>query len=481
MDLRSKAVSGVKWTSLSTVVITVLQLGQLLILSRLLSVDEFGLMAIVTIIISLIRAFADLGVTAALIHFQDSTREQISTLYWLNIITGVVIYLLILLLNPVIAVFYPEPELLPILNIVAISMIISPLGSIFQTLFQKEMLFDILAKQEIAATTVATITTIILAYLGFGVWSLVVGQLLNMAVKTLSLIFYASGKIKISFYFKFSDVKGYLNFGVFQMGERGINFLSERIDQLIIGSMMGATSLGLYNFAYNLVSQPVTVLGPVLMKVGFPYFAKLQDNRAELRNAYLRILQVLMLVISPLLIGLGAAATELIPVVFDPKWSESVPNIRILILVFILRTAATPAGSLMLAVGRADLGFKWNLALFVISLPLLYFVSTTGEPVYIALALLLLQIALFYPNYKLLVAPFTGNFFPGYFSAIFKPVAVFMVMGVGVWLFSRLQFTGDLAVKLVTEIALGAVMSAALAFLFYRKELPSLLKLVRNG
>lgn len=132
MDLRSKAVSGVKWTSLSTVVITVLQLGQLLVLSRLLSVNEFGLMAIVTIIISLIRAFADLGVTAALIHFQDSTSEQISTLYWLNVLTGVVIYILLLLLNPVIAVFYPEPEVLDILNIVAISMVISPLGSIFQ-------------------------------------------------------------------------------------------------------------------------------------------------------------------------------------------------------------------------------------------------------------------------------------------------------------------------------------------------------------
>lgn len=480
MDLKGRAVSGIKWTSLSTFIITVLQLGQLLVLARLLTVVEFGLMAIVTIIISLIRSFADLGVTAAVIHFQTTTTEQISTLYWLNLATGVVLYLLLLLANPVIYIFYPEAGLPELLNVVAISLVIAPIGSLFQTLLQKEMSFNILAKQEIIATIAATLTTVVMAYLGYGVWSLVVGQLLNISLKTLLLVVQSIGKYQVSLYFNIQDVKKYINFGVYQMGERGINFLSERSDQLVIGSVLGSGALGLYNFAYNLISQPVTLINPILMKVGFPYFAKLQDNKPELKKAYLRILWVLMLINTPLLLGLGAAAREIIPVVFDPKWLDSVIYIQILVFVSILRTAANPAGSLMLAMGRADLGFKWNLSLFVISVPLLYAASKMGDTLYIALALLLLQLVLFFPNYKFLVSPFTGKFFGEYFYIIMKPITIFMVMAAVVLLFSFSVEMDSLAVKMGTEILIGGVLTLSLGYIFYKKEIPILINLLKN-
>jgi O-antigen/teichoic acid export membrane protein len=480
LDLKGRAVSGVKWTSLSTFIVTVLQLGQLLVLSRLLSVMEFGLMAIVTIIISLIRSFADLGVTAAVIHFQTTSTEQISTLYWLNLTTGLILYLLLLLVNPLIFLLYPEPGLPELLNIVAISLVIAPIGSLFQTLLQKEMSFNVLAKQEIIATSAATLTTIIMAYLGYGVWSLVIGQLLNIGLRTLMLVGYSIGRYKISFYFNLSDVTKYINFGVYQMGERGINFLGERIDQLVIGSVLGSGSLGLYNFAYNLISQPVTLINPILMKVGFPYFAKLQNDKPELKKAYLRILWVLMLINTPLLLGLGAAAKEIIPVVFDPKWLDSVIYIQILVFVSILRTAANPAGSLMLAVGRADLGFKWNITLFTLSVPLLYTASKMGDTLYIAIALLILQLVLFYPNYKYLVAPFTGDFFKEYILAVLKPVGVFSSMAVVVLTISNTIVLETKILIMILEITAGTFVTLLLSYLFYRKDIPVLLNLLKN-
>lgn len=480
MDLKKRAVSGLKWTSLSTFITTVLQLGQLLVLARLLTVVEFGLMAIVTIIISLIRSFADLGVTAAIIHFQTTSTKQISTLYWLNLATGVVLYFLLLLANPVVYIFYPEPGLTELLNVVAISLIIAPIGSLFQTLLQKEMSFNILAKQEIAATSAATLTTIVMAYLGYGVWSLVMGQLLNISLKTLLLVVHSIGKYKISLYFNLQDVRKYINFGVYQMGERGINFLSERIDQLVIGSVLGSGALGLYNFAYNLISQPVTLINPILMKVGFPYFAKLQGNKPELKKAYLRILWVLMIINTPLLLGLGAAAREIIPVVFDPKWLDSVVYIQILVFVSILRTSANPAGGLILAMGRADLGFKWNVTLFAISVPVLYFASKIGDTLYIAIALLALQVVLFYPNYKLLVSPFTGDFFKDYLFTVLKPVGVFSIMAIAVYIFSVTISVETKMLAMILEISGGAILTIILLYFFYRREIPVLLNLFKS-
>jgi O-antigen/teichoic acid export membrane protein len=480
LNLKGKAVSGVKWTSLSTVIVTVLQLGQLLILSRLLRVEEFGLMAIVTIIISLIRSFADLGMTAAVIHFQETTSKQLSTLYWLNLATGILLYLIVFASNPVVYYFYPEPELLNLLNIVSLSIVIAPLGSLFQTLLQKEMSFNILAKQEIVSTSFSTISTVILAYYGYGIWSLVVGQILNIGIKTSLLVSYSLRRYKISLYFNLSEVRNYIRFGIYQMGERGINFLSERIDQLVIGSVLGSASLGLYNFAYNLISQPVMLINPILMKVGFPYFAKLQNDKEELKKAYLKILWVLMMINTPILLGLGAAAREIIPIVFDPKWADSVIYIQILVFVSLFRTIANPAGSLILAVGRADLGFKWNLALFAISVPSLYFASKMGETLYIALALLLLQAILFYPNYKLLVSPFIGKFFFEYIITVLKPISVFLIMASSVYLFSLTVSVDSALIGLILEISLGAVLTLLLVFVFYKKEIPIFINLLKT-
>ncbi|MGE5497256.1 MAG: oligosaccharide flippase family protein, partial [Syntrophothermus sp.] len=184
MDLKEKAIKSVKWTTISTVVGSAIQVVQLLILSRLLEPKDFGLIAVINVIIVFVRSFADLGVAAAIIHHQDTTERQLSTLYWLNLITGICLFLIVLLFRPFMVFFFKEPILKDLLLYVSISLLIAPVGSLFQVLFQKELRFNLLAGQEIISTAIGSAVTIASAFLKQGAWSLVWGQLANISART---------------------------------------------------------------------------------------------------------------------------------------------------------------------------------------------------------------------------------------------------------------------------------------------------------
>lgn len=471
MDLKQKAISGIRWTTLSTIFTTVLQFAQLLILSRLLDVRDFGLIAIVTVVISLIRAFSDLGVTAAVIHFQDTTDKELSSLYWLNILTGISLFGLINLANPVIVHFYNEPELPALLFYVSFTLLFAPAGSLFQTRLQKELKFNTIAYIETLSTLAGTGLTVFLAFKGHGVWSLVAGQLLNATLKSLALLSVAFKNYLILPVLSFKGIKKYLKFGMFQMGERSINFISERLDHLIIGSLLGSYALGLYNFAFNLISQPVNIINPIINKVSFPFFSKIQDDPAWLKSSYNKILWGIMFINTPVLLGIAVAADYIVPVVFDPKWIESIKILQVLAFVSIFRASANPAGSLILAKGRADLGFKWNSVLFAISIPVIAITSYFGNALTVAAGMLFLQMILFYPNFRFLIQPFTGNWFIEYVKTIFTPLIVFTAIFAGVYFLLRYIFVESNVMNLIYTSLIIFVVSVIVSFILNRNKM----------
>jgi lipopolysaccharide exporter len=214
MSLKQSAVTGVKWTTLSTGVSAVLQIGQLTVLARLLKPEDFGLMAMVMIIIGFAQAYADMGISAAVIHKQDVTRDQLSSLYWLNILTGIVVYLTLCVITPLIVMFFHEPRLYQLLPVVALSFLIASTGLQFLWLLEKELKFDLLAKQEIASTVAGAGVAIISAYLGHGVWSLVWGQLVTAACKAIFLIIIGWPRWTPHFHFKKEELRGFVSFGL---------------------------------------------------------------------------------------------------------------------------------------------------------------------------------------------------------------------------------------------------------------------------
>jgi lipopolysaccharide exporter len=408
MTLKQQAISGVKWSGISMGVVTALQFVTLAFLARLLSPTDFGLMGMIMVVIGFAQAFADMGISNAIIYRQNATRDQLSSLYWLNILAGVIVFCVVCASTPLVVGFYREPRLSNLLYLTALIFLITPLGQQFQIFLQKELKFDGLAKIEVATAVVNATVAIGSAFAGFGVYSLIFGQLAATTAKVALLCGVGWRQWHPSLHFANRDLKGYVSFGLYQMGERSINYLNSNLDYLLIGSMLGASALGYYTLAYNLIIKPSTMINPVITKVAFPVFSRIQNETEKLRKGYLKVLQLLATVNFPMMVGLAVVAPVAVPVIFGEQWLPSIILIQILTIVGLLRSTGNPVGSLLLAKGRADLGFKWNLGLTVTQIPGLYLGAKLGGAVGVAIAFSILMAIYSIIGYFVLISKLIG-------------------------------------------------------------------------
>ena len=482
MSLHREAARGVRWTGLASLVNALVQVGQLVVLARLLTPIDFGLVAMVTIAVGYAQAYSDLGVSGALIHRQDADERALSSLYWLNVAVGLAIGAVFVLCAPLVARLFREPAIVGMLRLVAVIFVVLPFGKQFEILLQRDLRFRALSVIEIAGALAGFGVAVAGALAGHRAWSLVYGTIAGTAVRSLALLAVGWRAHQPALRLRWAEVRDYLPFGGYQMGERSVNFLSERLDQLLIGALLGAQALGLYNFAFNLAIQPLTRINPAVTRVAFPVLAKLQDDLPRLRRAYLRLLRLIVTVNAPLLLGLVAAAPVLVPAVFGPQWAPAVPLLQVLCGVSLLRAAGNPIGSLQLALGRADLGFAWNLFLLLVTIPAVAAGARLGGGLGVAVALLLLQAALQLVAYLRLVRPLVGRCGPEYAAAMLRPLGLALLMAVAVALVPQAARGAAPTALLALQVALGAGLYLALLRLFEGAALMDLRQsFARNG
>jgi len=202
-----KADAGIRWNSISLIYTAIIQFVMMVILARLFTPEEYGIMGLVLIIIGFGMVFSDAGVSAAVIHYQQVSKKQLSTLFWLTYIIGFLIFLILSLLSPLISMFYDEPELNSLTKITAIIFLIIPLGQQFETLLRKDLIFKSLALIEVLASTVFFSISIILAYYNWGVISVVIGNILGILVKSILIFFVGLKNWKPTLEFDFLEIK----------------------------------------------------------------------------------------------------------------------------------------------------------------------------------------------------------------------------------------------------------------------------------
>ncbi|HEX6631666.1 MAG TPA: MOP flippase family protein [Gemmatimonadaceae bacterium] len=472
--LRHQAASGARWTLLATIIAAGTQLLQVVVLARLLEPREFGLMAMVLIVIGFAQAYTDLGISAAVVQRHDTTAAQLSSLYWLNLATGAVVCALLWAVSPLVVRLFDEPQLTHLLRVLSLMFLIVPAGKQFEMLLQREMRFRTLAAEGISGAVAGTIVAIGGALSGWGVWSLVAGYLVTGVVRTLVLVVLGLRIHRPALHFRRADLRGFVGFGAYQMGERTVNFATQRLDQLIAGSLLSAVALGLYNFAFNLTAQPMSRINPDATKVALPALSRVQESPERLRRGYLDMLRLITIVNAPVLLGLAAVAPQLVPVVFGAQWLASVPLLQLLALVTLSRAIGNPMGSLMLARGRADLGFWWAMAVGVLQAPCLYLSAREGGLVGMAGALLALQVLMQPIAYFLLVRPLLGPSGRGYVAAIARPLLLAGAMAAIVVAVGRLGDGQPSVLALGAQIGTGVVVFALGLLAFERHTLRDL-------
>jgi len=362
-----QAVHGVKWTGTSTVSTTVIMYARLVILAHLLSPKDFGLMGMVLVIIGLGQSFADMGISNAIIWKQDATPDQLSTLYWLNIIAGVVVFCTVIAISPLVSAFFHEPRLISLMFWAAFIFPITAIGQQFQMLLQKDLLFEKLAKVEILSASIGAATAIITAFLGQGVYSLIWGQLTISTFAALLFTCMGWRNWHPRFTFKPSILHGFLSFGLYQMGERVLTTFALNVDYIMVGRFFGPRTLGIYMLAWQLMVAPSVKFNPVLTRVAFPVFAKNQTDDLALQRGYVELLKMVAVLTFPIMVLAAATAPVLVPVVFGPKWSPAIPLIQIFLLLGLFRSLSNPIWSILLAKGRADIAFKLSFASAIVS------------------------------------------------------------------------------------------------------------------
>lgn len=334
------------------------------LLARLLTPEDFGLVGAAQVVVSLTQMFMHFGVGPAIVQHENLTRDHIRVGFTLSAVFGILFALLVYYAAPGLAELYRMPDLVPIIQVLAIAFPISGAASIGRSLLQRNLRFRALAMVELTSFVVGygTVATA-LALLDFGPWALVYGQIGQTLVATVLVL--VASRESVGLAFKLNEAKHLLNFGAGLTLARIFNYLATQADNFIVGRYLGAEMLGLYSRAYQLLMLPTNLIGTVLDRVLFPVMASVKKDSARLRQAFDTSIGVVVLLTLPLSVGLFVAGPQVILTVLGDQWQAAIGPFRVLILFLVWRTAYKISDSLARAVGAVYRRIWRQLAYFL--------------------------------------------------------------------------------------------------------------------
>jgi O-antigen/teichoic acid export membrane protein len=451
------------------------------VLSRLLDPADFGRMAILLVILAIGSTFSEFGLSSAIVQKPSVRREDLATLYTIGLISGAAVFSFFWISAPLLDALISMGGMTDLIRGTAFVFLIAPWGVQFQALLQKSVNFRLICSANVSGLTIGTVVAIALAELGLGVWALLYGYLTTQAVTTALLVVVGIRRgFWSGFGWNLSSASSYLKFGGLRLAAMLANTVNARADQLLIGSLMGAVSLGLYNVAYRLVIEPVQRVNPIVTRVAFPVFSVAQQEPQRLRRGYLRMLTLLLSVNAPLLLGLAATAHVAVRVFLGPKWEGTAVLVQILCAYGLLRTIGNAAGSVILARGRADWSFYWNLSLLLFVPATVWFAAKmTGTPSGVAVGLVSLYSIVLTIHYFMLIRPLVGPCGVLYLSSIARPTVTAGLMA-GCVRGCDLLITASLAPlpRLIVLVGVGILAYVGLSVLLNRELLIEGLELV---
>jgi len=371
MSLAKKAAHGIAWVTLSTILIRIFSFITKIVLARLLDPADFGLLAIGLLAINTMGLFRELGFGAALIYKKDdSNHTAANTAFLLLPVVATILFALAYLSAPYAAVFFNTATVEPIIRILSLTFIISSFGTVPSMLLEKELEFKKKVIPEVVPVAGYACMTIWLALHGYGVWSLVYGQITS-AVLVVVLIWMVSDW-RPTFSFDKEVAKGLFGYGKHILGASVVIFLITNIDNAVIGKMLGMEALGFYMIAYTISNLPATQITHLVGRVMFPTYSKLQDDRDTLRRAYLKTLKYVSMLTIPAAFGIFVIAPDFVNVVLGEKWMPAVPALQVLCVFGIIRSIAATFGPIFQATGNPKILRDISLLKLVLLLILIF-------------------------------------------------------------------------------------------------------------
>lgn len=464
-NLKMKATSGVFWNGLSQFSTQGFQLVVIMILARLLTPEDFGIVGLATLFTGLVGVANELGLSAAIIQRKDIEELHLSTSFWANIIMGLTLFVIFFLVSPLIAGFFKEDTLRPILIVSSVGLVIGSFGIIHKALLEKGLDFKKAGIVDICAAFISGTVSILLAINGFGVWSIVFGSIASSIVSV--VILWRMNKWRPSFKFSFAHFRDLFRFGGNVMGSKFVGYIAMRIDYIVVGKMLGTAPLGYYSLARNLTSFPVQKISWTVMRVAFPIFSAIQDNANALKYGYLKTIRYVSLATFPMLAGMFIVAPEFVPIFYGEKWSPVIILLQILSIEAAFVSIGTMTNIVQYAKGRSDIQFKWQVYTTV-TLPIAIVVGTKYGVVGAAVMLTIMMAI-----YILIIQAITNRLIGISMFTLVKEIVpatmCSMSLVVGIYIYKNIHFVGnaELIYVLISSILIGVIVYMIMMKTFY--------------
>jgi PST family polysaccharide transporter len=339
------------WVAWGTGAIAVLKLVVLILLTRLLTPADFGLVSAALIVVSISLNFSQLGLGPAIVQRSALEPRHLSTAFVASTTFGILIAGAVWVGAPLIAQFFRMDHLVPVVRALGLLFPIAGISTVPESLLQRELRFRLLANRDVLAYGVGYgAVGVVLALLGWGVWALVSAQLTQAVIRTAILLRAAPPFLRARP--TWSSFFELMEYGIGQSAARLGMITANQADNLVVGRWLGAVPLGEYSRAFQLVSVPATLLGDVVDKVLFPTMARVQNHPRRLATAYLEGTALLALVTLPAEVVAAVLAPDLVAVTFGSRWSGIVAPFQVLVLGMMFRTCHRVSDSLSRATGR---------------------------------------------------------------------------------------------------------------------------------
>lgn len=453
MTLEQKTIGGVKWSGLSQLMRIGTQTITSIILARLLLPEDFGFLGMALVFVGLVAIFNDMGIGSAIVQKQDLNQKNLSSIFWFDLLIGVLAMLIIILAAPWIASFYGQNSLTSIISVMSISFLFTSLSMVQNSLLLKELKFKKLALLELTSTISASLLGISLAYLGYGVWSLV-WQNISMTLIYASMAWITEHWIP-EIYFSWKDIKPIIGFSSNLSGFNLLNYFARNADYLLIGKFLGATALGYYTLAYTMMLFPLSNISSVLSKVMFPALSQIQHDNSKFKLFYLKSTKYIAFVSFPMMLGLFAIVDEFVLIVYGTKWVPVIFLIKVLSIIGLMQSIGTTVGSIYLAKGRTNWMFRWGIFSSIIVVSAIFIGlqwGINGVAVCYALATLLLIYPSFAIPFKLIDLKFT-DFVLNLKEETATSLIMFVIVMVVVTILREYQYSSELI--LISGILIG--------------------------
>jgi len=344
MSIKKEMLTGVVWSAVEKYSGVLISLTISAILARLISPNDFGIIAVASVLINFLNIFTDMGIGSAIIQRKDLTDENLDSIFTFTLIGGFILSVIFFCLAEPIAGFFKEQNLATICRILSINLLFASLNIVPQATLLKNKLFKLIAKRTLLLQGISGIISVFAAYNGAGMYSLLISPVFTMIGMFIFNFWYSPRNLDLTF--NIGAFKRIYSFSIYQCLFSFMNYFSRNMDTLIIGRSFTLKELGYYDKSYRLMMLPLQNVTNVITPVMQPVLSSLQDNLEELSQKYNQIIKLISTISFPLCVFLFFTGGELIRIVYGNNWEEAIPAFRILSLSLALQMILSTSGAI---------------------------------------------------------------------------------------------------------------------------------------